>query len=209
MPATASNHVKNGGQAVDIANYRTFAAYCGQYGFVHSFPSSDPVHFDHVGLAPSGNPGANQVTKDRQNRCLQLGISVGPHGADGIEGKDTKAAYKEYQLRLVPYGYPATMIDGVWGPKMQAAHEAMLAAEAAASVQGTANLARGSEGPAVKALQVKLAKTYPAYQTQHGKLFPDGNFGAITEAWVKEFQRRSGLKDDGIVGPKTRKALGL
>ncbi|EAW38868.1 peptidoglycan-binding protein [Lyngbya sp. PCC 8106] len=35
------------------------------------------------------------------------------------------------------------------------------------------------------------------------KLVEDGIFGATTEAAVKEFQKKSGLTVDGIVGPKT------
>lgn len=35
------------------------------------------------------------------------------------------------------------------------------------------------------------------------KLREDGHFGDITEREVKEFQRATGLVDDGIVGPKT------
>lgn len=48
-PPELSNHVRNGGTAVDIYQWRTFATYCEAYGFQHSFPDSDPVHFDFVG----------------------------------------------------------------------------------------------------------------------------------------------------------------
>lgn len=37
----------------------------------------------------------------------------------------------------------------------------------------------------------------------------DGVFGPRTEARVREFQRSQGLSPDGIVGPDTRRALGL
>lgn len=37
----------------------------------------------------------------------------------------------------------------------------------------------------------------------------DGWFGENTQVAVKAFQRSVGLKDDGVVGPKTRSALGL
>ena len=206
-PAPTSNHVADGGKAVDVSNYKVFAEYAASYGFIQSFPGSDPVHFDFVGLAPSGNPAPNQITRDRQTWLVSIGISVGKDGVDGIEGDGTKAGYREYQQQLRPYGYTGN-IDGRWGPATQAAHEKFYAARQQAAA-GAGNLARGSEGEAVKALQIKLRDTYPLYRTWHGKLFADGKFGAITEAWVKEFQRRSGLKPDGIVGPKTRAALGV
>jgi peptidoglycan hydrolase-like protein with peptidoglycan-binding domain len=59
-------------------------------------------------------------------------------------------------------------------------------------------LKRGDSGKAVKRLQLKL-EVEPA----------DGVFDAGTERAVKRFQRRRGLTADGVVGPQTRKALGL
>lgn len=37
----------------------------------------------------------------------------------------------------------------------------------------------------------------------------DGNYGTNTRNAVKSFQRKNGLKDDGVVGPCTAKALGV
>jgi len=66
-------------------------------------------------------------------------------------------------------------------------------------------LRRGSTGDAVKALQARLNRDYPAYS----KLVVDGIFGAGTERVVREFQGRAGLAVDGIAGPKTLAALHL
>jgi peptidoglycan hydrolase-like protein with peptidoglycan-binding domain len=52
-------------------------------------------------------------------------------------------------------------------------------------------LRRGSRGELVKEIQASVG------------VDPDGDFGAITEAAVREFQRRHGLVPDGIVGPRT------
>jgi putative chitinase len=49
----------------------------------------------------------------------------------------------------------------------------------------------GSKGNDVKKLQVKLGTT------------SDGNFGPGTEKLVKEWQKKNGMKDDGIVGKLT------
>lgn len=64
-------------------------------------------------------------------------------------------------------------------------------------------LRRGSNCDEVEELQVLLNAKYDA------NLEIDGSFGAKTEAAVKAFQRAKGLTADGIVGPKTRAALGL
>jgi peptidoglycan hydrolase-like protein with peptidoglycan-binding domain len=74
---------------------------------------------------------------------------------------------------------------------------------------GPRNLKRGDTGADVAGLQKALAVQYPAYRHEHGSLVVDGVFGRITDAWVREFQSRSGLVVDGIVGPKTRAKLGL
>lgn len=57
-------------------------------------------------------------------------------------------------------------------------------------------LRRGSKGDIVKSVQIKL-----------GGLSVDGDFGRLTEAKVKEFQKANSLVADGVVGSKTWKAL--
>lgn len=124
MPASSSNHVKDGGIAVDLADYKVFMAYCADYGFKHTYPGSDPVHFDFVGVPTGGNPsGFSQVTEDRQNWLISQGYNLGPSGADGIPGPATEAAYKAYQTFLkAHWGYTGA-IDGVWGSGTQTAHQ--------------------------------------------------------------------------------------
>lgn len=73
-----------------------------------------------------------------------------------------------------------------------------------APVAGAHSLARGARGEDVRRLQRVLNGWYP-----HLRLAVDGQFGAATEAGVKELQRRAGLAVDGVVGPATRAILNL
>ena len=66
-----------------------------------------------------------------------------------------------------------------------------------------ASLSKGSKGDRVRTLQRGLNKVFPAYS----KLAVDGDFGSATDRVVREFQRRSGLVVDGVVGPATLAAL--
>lgn len=56
----------------------------------------------------------------------------------------------------------------------------------------------------VKRVQRRLQRAYAAYA---GHLEVDGDYGVQTDAAVREFQRRSKLVVDGIVGPMTAAAL--
>jgi peptidoglycan DL-endopeptidase CwlO len=71
------------------------------------------------------------------------------------------------------------------------------AATAVAAPATSLDLAMGSSGPAVVALQQALGIT------------ADGEFGPQTKAAVKRFQRAHGLPAVGRVGPQTTAALGL
>ncbi|MEO8751847.1 MAG: peptidoglycan-binding domain-containing protein [Casimicrobiaceae bacterium] len=61
----------------------------------------------------------------------------------------------------------------------------------------------GSSGQQVKTLQALLNEAQP------GSMLPlDGRFDKKTHGVLLAFQRQKGLKPDGVVGPKTAKALG-
>ena len=70
------------------------------------------------------------------------------------------------------------------------------------AVTSTNNLRKGSTGSDVIDLQKKLNATGYGYN-----LAEDGNFGNKTLAAVKDYQHRSGLSVDGIVGTNTWGAL--
>lgn len=67
----------------------------------------------------------------------------------------------------------------------------------------TAILRNGSTGRSVQLLQAGLNRVFPAYS----HLATDGVFGPATAHVVVEFQTRSGIVDDGVVGPITRAKL--
>jgi murein DD-endopeptidase MepM/ murein hydrolase activator NlpD len=125
--------------------------------------------------------------------ALQVGLRA--HGfyrgpIDGLEGPATAKAVRRLQKRA------HLAIDGVAGPKTRRA-----LGRFARHRLGSRSLEIGKAGWDVASLQFRLA--------QHG--FPsgvfDGIFGPHIEAALRRFQRWAGLKDDGIAGPATLKAL--
>ena len=118
IPASSSEHVKNGGVAIDVKDWSKFAVYAGDYGFTHPYPGEDPVHFEFTGVNTSGQ--FDQATQDRQNFLnAERGANLVP---DGKEGPLTKAEYEKYQTFLRAYGYTGE-IDGIWGDGTQTAHD--------------------------------------------------------------------------------------
>jgi hypothetical protein len=67
------------------------------------------------------------------------------------------------------------------------------------------DMSRGDEGEDVRMLQLILIKR--GYKPLEPQI--DGIFGRSTEAFVVHFQWQHGLNADGVVGPRTRAALGL
>jgi peptidoglycan hydrolase-like protein with peptidoglycan-binding domain len=66
-------------------------------------------------------------------------------------------------------------------------------------------LRRGSRGAAVRRVQGLLRAASPAMTDADLSL--GGDFGPVTERLVKELQNRHGLEVDGVVGPRTWRAL--
>lgn len=71
---------------------------------------------------------------------------------------------------------------------------------------------KGDTGQKVLHIQDFFRRMFPSYRlsvsVKPGRVLSvDGDFGDQTEAWVKEFQRRTDLKQDGVVGPLTLRKL--
>lgn len=116
------------------------------------------------------------------------GLYAGP--IDGIKGPATAKAIRRLQQRA------RIAVDGVVGPKTRRA-----LGRFARHRLGTRPLGIGKTGWDVASLQFQLA--------EHG--FPsgtfDGIFGPHIDAALRGFQHWSRLKQDGVAGPATLKAL--
>lgn len=82
---------------------------------------------------------------------------------------------------------------------------AVLAASPAAAYPFKRTLARGSRGPDVRALQVRVAGWFP--KADQTRLPLNGRFGARTARAVTAFQNHYGLTADGVAGPATFSVL--
>ena len=100
-------------------------------------------------------------------------------------------------------------IRGYGVPKYDAEEVAKPAEQKPVTIHYSVRLPRlekGSEGNAVKALQILLIGN----NCSCGKYGADGEFGNDTLAAVKKYQNANGLEDDGVAGPKTwAKLLGV
>lgn len=135
------------------------------------------------------NAGWNIPTKRGQIAEYQKIVGV---EADDFHGNGTIAAVKAYQKNR---GLPQT---GVWD----------FATNRTVVPPPQPILRLGSKGDLVKKLQ-KFALDYFWSYAQGIKHSggADGVFGEGTEAWVKQFQKRTGLTPDGVVGDDTMNKL--
>ena len=110
-------------------------------------------------------------------------------------------------LYIRGYGVPKYDAEApaVQTPVVQTPVETPEKAESAYNVS-LKELAKGSKGNAVKALQILLI----GYGYSCGKSGADGDFGSNTYSAVKNYQKAKGLTDNGVVDSKTwSKLLGV
>lgn len=144
-----------------------------------------------TGSLRSGASG--ERVKSLQTQLQAAGLYSG--AIDGKFGSATENAVRAFQRKL------GLKVDGVAGTKTLAALSGQDATEPDDDAVPAVSLRPGAKGDAVKALQRRL-KTLTLY---NGSI--DGKYGTGTENAVRAFQRRMGLKVDGIAGQATLQAL--
>ena len=132
-----------------------------------------------------------------QLQTLLLAAGFSPGAIDGIFGPKTEAAVLAFQRSR------NLVQDGIVGPQTWAALGANCITPPPPPPQPCPTLQMGSTGASVVNLQELLI----AHGFNPGKV--DGIFGPKTQAAVLAFQGSRGLVQDGIVGIKTWTALGV
>lgn len=87
LAATPGNSNHEGGRAIDTSYYSYWNSILASYGWTHSYPDSDPVHFDYYSASDlaSQNLLAFQRLWNRHNPNSQI-------SEDGIYGPQTENA---------------------------------------------------------------------------------------------------------------------
>ncbi|MEU1805035.1 peptidoglycan-binding protein [Streptomyces sp. NPDC019937] len=135
---------------------------------------------------PTLRKGSRGVAVMRLQQLLnERTPDLAPIAVDGDFGPITDGRVQEFQRRT------KITVDGLVGPQTWG------------SLFHDPALQQGSQGPAVMRLQKLLNERAPDL----APIAVDGNFGPITDGRVQEFQRRTKITVDGLVGPQTWEAL--
>lgn len=169
-------------------------------------PTPDPVTpttpTDSYPVLRSG--AHNESVRKAQKLLIKHGYDVGSAGADGWFGEGTLKAVKRFQSDK------GLIVDGIIGSATWTAlnkepekkEEPVQPSEPAKPIQPSTNhptIGVGDRGSSVKEAQTMLKKL--GYNI--GSYGVDGVFGNSTKGAVLNFQKKSNLDADGIVGPNT------
>ncbi|WP_455244428.1 peptidoglycan-binding domain-containing protein, partial [Petrachloros mirabilis] len=138
-----------------------------------------------LNLTRKGPSGIKEVQRLLRRHDLPIRV-------DGIYGRDTAAAVRWFQRSK------GLRVDGVVGP---ATYAALKRPVPSSRVSRSLWLRR----PPLKGRDV--VKLQRALRRAGHRVAVDGRFGPATKRAVIRFQRKQGLAQDGVVGPKTWYAL--
>ena len=194
----------NGGQGVieSIGTSKTFSSKYGGHGCpdksangMFSYAKSKGCAWDTMDTLPEV-PGVALRFDGHVGVYVGNGYAVEERGFNygcvRTRVKDRKWTHW-YQLPFVDYG--DAVFTGGGGVKADT--------PASEYTLGTRTLKKGSKGTDVKALQeflMQLGYALPKYGA-------DGELGTETEAALKKFQAKAGVKQDGVYGSDTHKAM--
>lgn len=85
-------------------------------------PRQDFVWAPDRPAVPSDNKRSLKTTAEKQQALIELGYDLGASGADGVAGFYTRAAVEAVQENF------GLVVDGIWGPRTEAAVREALAA---------------------------------------------------------------------------------
>ncbi|WP_307847890.1 peptidoglycan-binding domain-containing protein [Metabacillus bambusae] len=123
-----------------------------------------------------------------QKKLIAAGFKLPKYGADGDYGYETVSAVKVFQKAV------GITVDGIAGPvtfsKLETYKKPKNKSKSIVAYPGHL-IKKGSRGKDVERVQRAVSVS------------PDGVFGTKTEVAVKAYQKRHGLKVDGLVGRET------
>lgn len=211
----------NGLYADGLAGSRTLALIQQKVAALGSSGSAAPDSSENSSSSGSSSSGSaagltrtlrkgytGDDVRTVQQRLKELGFYTGT--VDGVYGSGSIAAVKAFQKANGLYAdglagtrtfqalFSASAVGA--GSSSSGSADAPSTDNAGSGASGYATLQYGSKGDAVRNLQKALKNL--GYSVSS-----DGDYGALTQMAVKNFQKCNGLKADGVAGSSTQELL--
>lgn len=183
----------NGGQVakksydINSENIHSFARPKYNENEVQEIPKEEQITYSTIKKGSKG-----KLVRIAQEKMLVKGYKLPEHGADGDFGNETEKAVKDLQRDAKIKG------DGIIGPNTWRVLNSDFVKPNGPAYPGY-YIEKGQVSEDVRKIQERLIQL--GYNCGHKGA--DCIFGKDTLTAVKEYQRKSGLEVDGIIGPKT------